>query len=47
MRTVVDRVGMDGFNKVWTSPETLPTTQEIADPTAWISRVIGTPALPA
>ncbi|SEG80229.1 putative hydrolase/uncharacterized protein, coenzyme F420 biosynthesis associated [Nonomuraea solani] len=47
VRKVVDRVGMDGFNKIWTSPETLPTTQEIADPDAWISRVIGTPALPA
>ncbi|MGW4791514.1 zinc-dependent metalloprotease [Nonomuraea sp. NPDC004297] len=47
VHTVVDRVGMDGFNKVWTSPETLPTTAEIADPNAWISRVIGTPALPA
>ncbi|MEV5887778.1 zinc-dependent metalloprotease [Nonomuraea fuscirosea] len=47
VRTVVDRVGMDGFNKIWTSPETLPTTPEIADPTLWITRVIGTPALPA
>ena len=24
---------MDGFNRVWTSPQTLPTHQEIADPT--------------
>ncbi|WP_171074745.1 zinc-dependent metalloprotease [Nonomuraea basaltis] len=47
VRTVVGRVGMDGFNKIWTSPETLPTTPEIADPNAWISRVIGTSALPA
>ncbi|WP_206641884.1 zinc-dependent metalloprotease [Nonomuraea polychroma] len=47
VRSVVGRVGMEGFNKVWTSPETLPTTPEIADPDAWISRVIGTPALPA
>ncbi|HEX4812563.1 MAG TPA: zinc-dependent metalloprotease [Nonomuraea sp.] len=47
VRAVVGRVGMDGFNKVWTSPESLPTTPEIADPDAWISRVIGTPALPA
>ncbi|MGW4959007.1 zinc-dependent metalloprotease [Nonomuraea sp. NPDC004186] len=47
VRKVVDRVGMDGFNKIWTSPETLPTTSEISDPDAWISRVIGTPALPA
>ncbi|MGW0802179.1 zinc-dependent metalloprotease [Nonomuraea sp. NPDC002799] len=47
VRTVVERVGMDGFNKIWTSPESLPTISEIADPDAWISRVIGTPALPA
>ncbi|MFG2071446.1 putative hydrolase/uncharacterized protein, coenzyme F420 biosynthesis associated [Nonomuraea maritima] len=47
VRTVVDRVGMDGFNRIWTSPQTLPTHQEISDPTSWIDRVIGTPALPA
>ncbi|MFF5208462.1 zinc-dependent metalloprotease [Streptosporangium sp. NPDC000396] len=46
VRTVVDRVGMDGFNKVWTSPETLPTQQEISRPEQWIARVIDTPALP-
>ena len=36
---VVDQVGIDGFNQVWTSPETLPTTAEIADPGAWVRRV--------
>ncbi|MGW3361713.1 zinc-dependent metalloprotease [Streptosporangium canum] len=46
VRTVVDRVGMDGFNKVWTSAETLPTQEEIAHPDRWIARVIGAPALP-
>lgn len=45
VRHVVGKAGMDGFNKVWTSPETLPTTSEIADPDAWIRRVVGTPAL--
>ena len=25
VRHVVDRVGMDGFNRVWTSPQTLPS----------------------
>ena len=29
-RQVVDAVGMDGFNAVWTSPETLPSRAEIA-----------------
>lgn len=38
---VVDRVGMTGFNRVWTSPETLPSRAEIADPDAWIRRVLG------
>ncbi len=38
---VVDRLGMDGFNAVWTSPQTLPTAAEIAHPDSWISRVQG------
>lgn len=38
---VVDRVGMAGFNAVWTSPDTLPTRAEIADPDAWVRRVHG------
>ncbi|MFD2417562.1 zinc-dependent metalloprotease [Amycolatopsis pigmentata] len=40
-RQVVDRVGMEGFNAVWTSPNTLPTRAEIADPAAWVRRVHG------
>jgi coenzyme F420 biosynthesis associated uncharacterized protein len=35
---VVDRVGMAGFNHVWTSPLTLPTLPELSDPAAWIIR---------
>lgn len=38
---VVDAVGMDGFNAVWTSPHTLPTKAEIADPALWLRRVHG------
>ena len=38
---VVDQVGMAAFNTVWTSPETLPTRAEIADPPAWVRRVLG------
>jgi coenzyme F420 biosynthesis associated uncharacterized protein len=38
-RCVVDAVGMDGFNAVWTSPETLPTRAEITDPAAWLYRM--------
>ncbi|MGP3987848.1 zinc-dependent metalloprotease [Streptomyces sp. 3N207] len=39
VRTVVDEVGMEGFNRVWTSPNTLPTKAEIAKPAEWIARV--------
>ncbi|GAA2430672.1 zinc-dependent metalloprotease [Streptomyces macrosporus] len=39
VRAVVDEVGMEGFNKVWTSPNTLPTKAEIAKPADWIARV--------
>jgi coenzyme F420 biosynthesis associated uncharacterized protein len=39
VRAVVDEAGMTGFNRVWTSPNTLPTRPEIADPAAWLARV--------
>jgi coenzyme F420 biosynthesis associated uncharacterized protein len=41
VQTVVERVGIEEFNRIWTSPETLPTTDDIADPDAWITRVVG------
>ena len=46
VRAVVDRVGIDGFNAVWTSPETLPTQAEIARPELWLNRVHGFGGLP-
>jgi len=39
--TVVGEAGMEIFNRVWTSPETLPTKDEIAAPTLWLERVGG------
>ncbi|MGW9253733.1 zinc-dependent metalloprotease [Streptomyces albidoflavus] len=39
VRAVVDEVGMEGFNRVWTSPNTLPTAAEITHPAEWIARV--------
>ncbi|WP_394614330.1 zinc-dependent metalloprotease [Lentzea sp. JNUCC 0626] len=36
---VVERVGMDGFNAIWTSADTLPTRAEIAEPMSWLRRV--------
>lgn len=41
VRAVIDRVGVDGFNAVWTSPQTLPAPEEIADPRLWVARVHG------
>ena len=32
VRTVIERVGVDGFNAIWTSRQTLPTKAEIAEP---------------
>ncbi|MGF2211464.1 zinc-dependent metalloprotease [Streptomyces albidoflavus] len=39
VRAVVEEVGMEGFNRVWTSPNTLPTPAEITHPAEWIARV--------
>jgi coenzyme F420 biosynthesis associated uncharacterized protein len=39
VRTVVDEAGMERFNKVWTSAETLPTRDELANPAMWLARV--------
>ena len=39
VRHVVDRVGMTGFNRVWSSPEHLPSRTEIHDPDQWLDRV--------
>ena len=37
---VVSRAGMHGFNTVWSSPETLPSREEISHPDAWMARVL-------
>jgi coenzyme F420 biosynthesis associated uncharacterized protein len=39
VRYVVDTAGMEAFNRVWDSPDSLPTPEEIADPAAWVARV--------
>jgi coenzyme F420 biosynthesis associated uncharacterized protein len=41
VHAVVDRVGMEGFNRVWESPLTLPFLSELSDPDAWVARVHG------
>ena len=47
VRGAVDRAGMHGFNQVWARPANLPTRAEIADPTAWVERVVTPRELPA
>ncbi len=41
VRAAVDKVGMEGFNAVWSEPANLPTKKEIHDPSSWIARVHG------
>ena len=41
VRGVQDQVGVDGFNAIWTSADTLPLPREIEDPQAWVRRVHG------
>jgi putative hydrolase len=38
---VVERIGMPGFNLVWSEPGNLPRPGEIEDPDRWITRVVG------
>ena len=37
---VFAEVGMDAFNTVWTSAETMPLIGEIDKPDQWIARVL-------
>ena len=37
---VVDRVGMEHFNAVWSNPNTLPLPSEIENPQRWIDRIL-------
>ncbi len=39
-RTIHDRYGMTVLNRVWTSPETLPTEEELRRPDLWHRRVV-------
>ena len=44
VRECVAAVGMAGFNRVWESPEMLPTRQEVREPRTWVRRVHGAAA---
>ena len=41
VREVVNTAGMDTFNRVWSSPETLPSLDEVGEPARWIERISG------
>ena len=40
---VVAAAGIDGLNRVWSEPATLPSTDELERPREWIARVVETP----
>jgi coenzyme F420 biosynthesis associated uncharacterized protein len=44
VHSVIERVGMAGFNKIFSSPLTLPRLDELSAPDAWVARVHGAPA---
>jgi len=39
VRQVVDAVGIEGFNAVWSGPDHLPSKAEILEPASWLARV--------
>jgi coenzyme F420 biosynthesis associated uncharacterized protein len=41
VRAVVDSIGMDGLNVVWSGPDALPDAAEIRAPEQWLARVRG------
>ncbi|MGH2822865.1 MAG: zinc-dependent metalloprotease, partial [Thermoleophilaceae bacterium] len=45
--TVADAAGMEGLNRVWESPEALPTAEELSQPAAWLERLGPAPAAAA
>jgi coenzyme F420 biosynthesis associated uncharacterized protein len=43
---IIERAGMDGFNRVWDTPANLPSLEEVMAPDRWLAR-IGPQAPPA
>src|SRR5207302_6297425 len=47
VRTVLNAIGMDGLNRVWSGPSMLPDAAEIRDPHRWLTRTGAGPAVSA
>ena len=41
VRAIVGARGRDALNRLWEGPESMPTGAELADPSRWITRVLG------
>jgi uncharacterized protein (DUF2342 family) len=41
VRAVIERAGVEGFNRVWAREENLPTMDEVLAPDRWLARVGG------
>jgi len=39
VRQVIERIGMSGFNQVWSGPQSLPSRDEIRQPDRWLDRM--------
>jgi coenzyme F420 biosynthesis associated uncharacterized protein len=39
VQAVLDQVGMEGLNRIWATPQTLPDLAELAEPKLWVHRV--------
>lgn len=44
---VAEQGGIELLNRVWDSPESLPTLRELGRPADWAERIVATPAAPA
>jgi coenzyme F420 biosynthesis associated uncharacterized protein len=44
---VAEEAGIEGLNRVWDSPEALPTAEELENPAAWLERLGPAPAAAA
>ena len=40
MRAIAEAKGRPALARIWDGPETLPTSDEIAEPSRWVARVL-------